>query len=194
MTEYDIGRLTYLALLLAFASGFLWLSGRYRLGRHLRDAVAWVAIFGIFIILYAERDVLLAELSPPRTQVVGEGRIAIDRSLNGGYEAHVEVNGHPVRFLVDTGATDIVLSMEDAQRIGLNPETLIFDSSASTANGVVKIADVILAEITLGEVTERDVRASVNSGALHASLLGMSYLDRFARIEIERDQMLLIRR
>jgi aspartyl protease family protein len=103
------------------------------------------------------------------------------------------VNGTPVDFVVDTGATDMVLSREDAARIGLDPGDLAYTGIASTANGQVRTARVRLDEVSLGGITDRGVTASVNAGEMSGSLLGMSYLHRFERIEIANGRLILER-
>ena len=96
-------------------------------------------------------------------------------------------------FLVDTGASQVVLNQEDAARIGLNPDTLNYSGIAQTANGEVATAPVRLDRVELGEIKDIRVIASVNSGQMESSLLGMSYLSRFKSIEIHRDILILNR-
>ncbi|WP_112323866.1 retropepsin-like aspartic protease family protein [Oceanibium sediminis] len=194
MSENEVARLIYLLLLLAFIGGALWASGKLALRKHLRDILAWVAIFSVILVAYAQRDTIFAELSPGTPARVNPETLEIRRSLSGSFEAVLRINDETVRFLVDTGATDVVISLRDARRIGLDPATLSFHESARTANGMVRTAPVILDKVEFGGLVDYNVPASVNEGALGASLLGMSYLDRFERIEIRGDAMLLIRR
>lgn len=194
MTENEIGRLIYLVLLLALVGGALWASGRLALKNHLRDIMAWVAIFSIILLAYSQRDIIFAEISPGRPAQTGADTLEIRRSIRGSFEAVLQINDQTVRFLVDTGATDVVLSLRDAERVGLNPSELSFNRTAQTANGMVRTADVTLDKVEFGNLTDFNVPASVNQGALDSSLLGMSYLERFDSIEIRGDQMLLIRR
>lgn len=194
MNENEIGRLIYLLLLLALVGGALWASGKLALRKHFRDIMAWIAIFSIILLAYSQRDVIFAEISPGRPAQVASDTLEIRRSVSGSFEAVLRINDQPVRFLVDTGATDVVLSLRDAERVGLDPDTLSFHETARTANGLVEIAPVILGKVEFGELVDFDVPASVNRGALNASLLGMSYLDRFDSIEIRGNQLLLIRR
>jgi aspartyl protease family protein len=93
------------------------------------------------------------------------------------------VNGAPVRFLVDTGASYVTLTSADAQAAGLNPRQLAFNQRASTANGEVRIATVSLREIRLGQLTVTDVPAAVIEN-LKLSLLGMSLLRRLQSYEM----------
>ena len=93
--------------------------------------------------------------------------------------------------MVDTGATGLVLTKEDATRIGFNPETLRYSQSAYTANGIVPSAPVILSSVFIGATEHERVRASVNGGDLHSSLLGMSYINRFSEFRIVKDLLYL---
>jgi aspartyl protease family protein len=105
----------------------------------------------------------------------------------------LEVNGHPTRFVVDTGATAIVLTRSAAQAAGIDTDDLIFSGRANTANGTVETAPVRLDTLALGDTLDTDVRAVVNNGQMFESLLGMSYLNRYSRIEISNGQLVLER-
>jgi aspartyl protease family protein len=95
--------------------------------------------------------------------------------------------------VVDTGATDIVLTKEDAARAGLDPDSLRYLGRAGTANGEVRTAYVRLNDVRLGDITDRDVAAVVNGGQMDQSLLGMGYLQRWGRIEIAGGELILTR-
>ncbi len=122
-----------------------------------------------------------------------DGAIALPRASDGHYYVTAEVNGTEIEFLVDTGASDIVLSRVDAARIGFDSDKLAFLGSARTANGVVPIAYGRLKTIRLGHHLDQAVSVSINGGEMDKSLLGMSYLGRFGRIEITQDQLILRR-
>ena len=119
--------------------------------------------------------------------------IALPRAPDGHYYVTAEMNGTEIDFLVDTGASDIVLSRKDAARIGFDLDELAFLGSARTANGVVPIAYSRLKTIRLGPYLDQGISVSINGGEMDKSLLGMSYLGRFGRIEIAQDQLILRR-
>ena len=98
-----------------------------------------------------------------------------------------------MRFVLDTGATSLVLTQEDARTAGLDPEELQYYNRAMTANGEVRTAPVRLDAITLGSVTDANVAAVVNEGEMSNSLMGMTYLQRWGRIEIANDTLTLSR-
>jgi clan AA aspartic protease (TIGR02281 family) len=93
------------------------------------------------------------------------------------------VNGAPVRFLVDTGASTVALSPADARAAGINPDALAFDKTTTTANGVVRVAPVMLREIRIEHLSVENVPAVVDAN-LSGSLLGMSFLSRLKSFEM----------
>jgi aspartyl protease family protein len=116
------------------------------------------------------------------------------RANQGGHVMlEAAVNGSAVRFLVDTGATLVTLTTEDARAAGLIDSDLRFTERMSTANGVVQMARVTLREIRLGQLTMEDVDAVVvdSPQRLQTSLLGMSFLKRLDGYEM-RDGALTI--
>ncbi|MEM8570827.1 MAG: TIGR02281 family clan AA aspartic protease [Pseudomonadota bacterium] len=189
----SIARLAYLLLLLAAVGGFFFFGGGQKLSKSVRDFGIWVLIFAMVIIAFGFRDVLTGELFPHQTAQVSGDAVELRRSFDGHFHARLEIDDVPVSFIVDTGASEIVLSLQDARRVGIDPDRLSFSGRASTANGTVRIAPIRLDSVQLGPFEERNVSASVNGGQLHSSLLGMSYLERFAKIEISGDTMRLVR-
>jgi aspartyl protease family protein len=187
----DVARLFYLLLLLAGLLGFFLVGGRQRLGATLQQLLIWVLIFAMAIIAYGFRDTLRGALFPASAVLVSDGTIELRRASDGHFHATLDVDGVPVRFVVDTGATDIVLARADAERIGIDVDGLAFTGRAMTANGPVATARVRLGRVSLSGLEATGVPASVTASALDTSLLGMAYLDRFARIEIAGDRMLL---
>jgi aspartyl protease family protein len=123
--------------------------------------------------------------------VIGD-EIVLRRARDGHFHAEVGVNGHPVRFIVDTGATEIVLSRDDAAAAGIDTGALLYIGRARTANGIVRTAPVRLESLALGGRVDTGIRATVSEGDMGVSLLGMTYLERFSRIEIAGGEMRLI--
>jgi aspartyl protease family protein len=115
----------------------------------------------------------------------------IGRGTDGQFWADGEVNGRPVRFLVDTGATTVALTQADARSLGLDPELLNYSYVMMTANGPERAAPVRLDEVAVGNVKVMDVQAFVAQGGLGTSLLGMSYLGRLSKVEQTPDSMVL---
>ena len=93
------------------------------------------------------------------------------------------VNGAQVRFLVDTGASRVTLTAEDARAAGLGPGELVFNQRSQTANGLAREAPVTLREIRIDRFSIDNVSAAVNEN-LTVSLLGMSFLRRLKSFEM----------
>lgn len=116
---------------------------------------------------------------------------AIPKAADGHFWANASVNDHAVRFLVDTGATVVALTPQDAQRLGFDVNTLTFDHKVATANGQTQAAAVTLASLSVGQSEIHDVQALVLKDGLSTSLLGMSYLGRLSRIEATPSSLIL---
>lgn len=153
-------------------------------------ALSWVLIFGGLIFLLTQWSTIRGALDPasPRTQ--GEEMLLTARE-DGHFYVRGTINGESVLFMVDTGATDIVLTMETAARVGFSPDTLRFDGMADTANGSVRTASVRLGELTIGDITLTDMPASINEGALGTNLLGMRFLRTLKSWRVEGDTLIL---
>jgi clan AA aspartic protease (TIGR02281 family) len=102
----------------------------------------------------------------------------------GQFSFTAAVNGASIRFLVDTGANLVMLTPEDARAAGIDPSALVFNSRAITANGVVRIAPVMLGEIRIEQLSIDNVAAAVQEQNLKQSLLGMSFLQRLKSFEM----------
>lgn len=192
MDGNDFGQLAYLVLLGLAVAGWFFAQNRESMGKLAQQAAVWGLIFVGAIAAAGmwndiSRDVM------PRQGVLADGRIEVPVGRDGHYHLTLSVNGQPLDFVVDTGASQIVLSREDAVRVGIDPGSLAYLGSAQTANGVVRTANVTLDTVRLGEMTDRSVPAVVNDGQMDASLLGMSYLRQFERIEIEGGRLILSR-
>lgn len=192
----DNVQLVYLILLGLFVGSYFFFDAGAKFGQNLKLAIVWFGIFGSVIVgyqMFQDAGVEQASVSDTsRVTSFVDREISLSRARDGHFYVTLEVNGAPVRFVVDTGASLVVLNERDARKIGLDPETLRFSSRARTANGEVRIAPVILDDIAIGGFSHSGVRAAVNGGQLDTSLLGMSYL-RLFRIEIEDSRMKLTR-
>ncbi len=137
------------------------------------------------------RDAGPAKTSGGAETADGWNRISIPADARGHFLVEAEVNGTPVTFLVDSGASSVVLSPEDARRIGLTPDRLRFTERYRTANGTVRAAPVELREIRIGQLAQRYVPASVNEAPIGISLLGMSFLGRLESWAVEGGRLAL---
>ncbi len=117
--------------------------------------------------------------------------LVLEADSRGHYYVDAEVNGEAVRFLVDTGATMVALSPDDAARIGFRPGPAEFTGRARTANGIARVAPVMIDEIQLGDIRVRNVQGAVLDTAMRNSLLGMSFLARLSGYEVRGNRLIL---
>ena len=105
------------------------------------------------------------------------------RSPDGHYWAQADIDGRAVRVLVDTGASVVALTREDATRLGLKLKPSDFTQQIQTASGTARAAAVTLERVAVAGASVEDVEALVVEAGLSHSLLGMSYLGRLSRFE-----------
>lgn len=192
MSPDNLASLAYLGLLGAAIAGWFLVQNRDRLGQVAQQAAVWTLIF-IGAIAAAGLWSDIREDAMPRQTMIGAEGIEVPQARDGHYYLTLEVNGAPIDFVVDTGATDMVLGREDARRAGIAPEELTYLGSAVTANGTVRTARVRLDSVALGPIEDEGLSAVVTDGDLAGSLLGMGYLRLFGRIEIENGTLVLTR-
>jgi aspartyl protease family protein len=146
-------------------------------------AAGAVLTFGTLQVLTGPAAQAAAEAPLRGSQVSDPEPAALVKGSDGHFWADGQVNGAPVRFLVDTGASNVSLTPQDAQRLGLDPTHLTYDQPVRTADGQSLAARVQLKSVTVNGVRMADVDALVIDQGLPASLLGMSYLGRLSRFE-----------
>lgn len=131
-----------------------------------------------------------ARLPPARSS---SGRkVEIKAGAHGHYYANVDINGRALDVLVDTGASMVALSYEDARRLNLFMRQSDFTMAVQTANGEARFAPVVLDKVSIGHITVRHVQAAVaEPGKLGKTLLGMSFLSRLERVDMRPGVMLL---
>jgi aspartyl protease family protein len=122
----------------------------------------------------------------------GGRTVELKAGAYGHFHARAEVNGRPISVMVDTGASMVALSFEDAREAGLHVRDSDFTHRVSTANGYARIAPVIIDRISVGDITVRNVSGAVmEPGKLGTTLLGMSFLSRLQRVDIRSGMLVL---
>ncbi|MDP6351930.1 MAG: TIGR02281 family clan AA aspartic protease [Alphaproteobacteria bacterium] len=182
---------------LGLVGGSVILHRRFKAHKALKYLAIWVLIGVALLLVYSFRHEaddlarrLAGELVPSAGTVAG-GAVRFPASLGGHFMVEADVDGVAVRFMVDTGATDVVLSPADARRLGYDLDRLSFTRVYRTANGQVRGAPVRLGRVSIGPIVVDDVRASVNSAAMERSLLGMSFLNRLGEYTVSDDTLTL---
>jgi aspartyl protease family protein len=211
--EQDAFRLLRLVGLAALVSSGLMAARRIDMALAARYALAWAGILILLALLYQDRaDVfdlgrrLAAALAPAQPMVnrpvitasntseTGQTspsaiEVQIQKSDSGAFFATGEVNGAPVRFLIDTGSSEIVLSPQDAARVHLASGGV--DKPAETANGVGAGIEVTADDVAVGPLRLNTVPVYVNKAPMDVSLLGLAFLNRLDSYEVHGDRMVL---
>ena len=183
-------RFVYIGLLVLALGAWGMVEMRRNFGRLIKTLLAWAMIFVGLMAVYGLWGDITRSIHPG--QQTGSAEVTLPRAADGHYYAQLQIGGKTVQFMVDTGASDVVLSPADARTIGITPADLVYIGQASTANGIVRTARVSLKDVQFGPFADAKLGVSVNEAPMEISLLGMDYLGRF-QISIAGDQMVLRR-
>ncbi len=151
--------------------------------------IAGYALFG----LQPPARTIATATTPERKSDTGSRNTAELRvGDNGHFFTPAEINGRRIDVMVDTGASIVALTYDDAVAIGVGPASSEFTHQVSTANGVARVAPVTLDRVMIGDILVRNVQAAViERGKLKTTLLGNSFLSRLHRYEMRNGRMLL---
>ncbi|MDC9823882.1 TIGR02281 family clan AA aspartic protease [Devosia sp. ZB163] len=200
LTQDQMGQLIPLVAILIVIAGGLF-ARRHRFSELIGNLVLWAGIFGVALVGYTYRE----DLTLVASRVFGElvpGVATVDRergtaTFRGGRDGHfminAAINGSDIRTIFDTGASAVVLSQSDAERIGLATDALDYSVPVSTANGTGRAATVTLDRVEVGGIVRNNVRAFVaERDALETSLLGMSFLGTLSRYAVSGNSLELV--
>ena len=198
VSKEDEPRLVYMVGWLALLSAGFVFSRSIRAGEAFRNVAIWVAIGAVLVIAYTYRDDLSVfgkrvelEFIPGEAVVSGDHTLTLTQDASGDFFVYGDANGTRIRFLVDTGASDIVLSPSDARRLGIDVGSLHFVRGYETANGIGAGAPYVLKSLSVGPVRFHNLTISINQTDMHASLLGMAFLKRMKSFEFRGDVLLI---
>lgn len=185
------GRVLYLGILVVAVGSYLLVEFRGRMGQMARGLMSWgLIVVGLMAGYGLWQD--MGQSFVPRQMVQASGEVVLPRAGDGHYYLSLDIDGTTIDFMVDTGASGVVLTQEDARKLGIDPEGLVYLGTAQTANGTVRTARIALENVRLGGFQDDSLAAYVNDGEMGGSLLGMDYLGQF-RIEIAGEKMVLRR-
>jgi aspartyl protease family protein len=160
-----------------------------------RMLALWIGLAAAALYVWENRGDLRAASAPAAAPGAAQGApsnaLALRADRLGHFVADGAVNGAPVRFLVDTGASYVSLGIDEAASAGIGRSTLRFTQRMHTANGVVMTAPVTLREVRIGQLVVTDVPAVVHDAPLGVALLGMSFLKRLDGYEMRDGQLLM---
>lgn len=197
-SQLDLTQAAMLIGWLGLASSGLLYSRRYRAGQVIRNLAIWATAVGVIVTVYTFRgDIVaganrvLAEIAPGYAVANADHEIAVRAAGDGHFYVMGQVNGAPVRFVVDTGASDVVLNRQDAARAGVDVNALKFNAAGETANGVGYNAAYTIPQLEVGPIHMGSVAGSVNGAPLSTSLLGMTFLSRLQSFEFKGDTLIM---
>ncbi len=165
----------------------------------LRGVLLWGGLGFLLVAGYGFRDDLeavarrtFAVLVPGTAIDQSDGSVVVIRDGSAHYRVRASINGAEVPFLVDTGASAVTLTADDARKAGFDLERLLFSVPVSTANGRTFVAPVRIEVLEIGSINLKNIRAYVSrDGALETSLLGLSALDRLSSWKVEGAKLIL---
>ncbi len=209
ITDTQLARLVTGTALLIVIGSSLAMSYRGQGSLALKQAVMWLGAAMFLIVIYTYRGEfqvagkrVLGELMPgtpialqtASQNTTGNDIVAITADNRGQFSISATVNGTYVEMILDTGATQVVLTDFDARRVNINMDTLVYQVPVKTASGTTRMAAVKLEDVSVGPISVASVRALVaRPDDLATSLLGMSFLKSLSSFEIKGNQVILRR-
>ena len=188
---YDFGLLTLVTSSLVFARQF-------KLRQTIQYLVIWTGLLAVIVVGYTFRDdmrgaflKIRGEIAPAYAVSLKPHSLSVNQEADGSFYIMGKVNGLQMKFLLDTGASDIVLSPADAQRLGMDAAALKFDRSIETANGVGHAAFTTVDHLVVGDLALSSVEVSVNQTPMATSVLGMAFFRRLETFTVRGAQMTL---
>jgi aspartyl protease family protein len=192
-----------IAYLVRTAAVLVLVSTAFLFGRHIpmrevvRNILIWLTVAAILVIGFTYQDEIRDVATRVRAELIpgypisNAHELILTQSEDGNFYVYGEVNGTSVKFLVDTGASDVTLSPGDAQRLGIDLNTLDFSQIYDTANGAGRGAFYTVRTLSIGALQLSDVSVSINQAPMRQSLLGMTFLSHLASVELRGRKLIL---
>ena len=197
MTEDQNINLVFAIGALVLVAGALF-SRRIGLGEIIRNILAWVAIFALFIVGFSYQREILAvwdrvtgEMTGGNEQAVVGDTLRIRQSADGHFWVDAEVNAEPVRFLIDSGATTTAMTLATAQKAGINISDSPFPVILSTANGSVQAQRGTIQSLQIGPMLAKDLPVVVAEEFGDSNVIGMNFLSSLRSWRVEGTEMVL---
>jgi aspartyl protease family protein len=196
MTDGQVASLVLGILVLVLVASNL-IARRLPIGQTVKYAVSWIAIFTVGIVLFSFRDQagdavqqVWRQLNPSEPVQSGQS-VRILRGDDGHYSVAAKVNGRPVRFLVDTGATTSAMSRDTAASAGVDVPDSGFGVMVETASGTAMMRRARIRELAIGSISRSDVAILVSDDVENLNLLGMNYLSSLSGWRVEGRELIL---
>lgn len=196
LDNQDPMHIVYITALLTLVGSGIVVRSKGQAAFIAKSIALWGVIFIILLAAYTYRyDILnsrmVTQLLPHRAQTHADGSVHIPMDNSGHFVVDAFIDGQTITFLVDTGATNIVLPPADAKKLGLDINQLKFTQRFTTANGTVQGAPITLPYLKIGSIRLANVPASVNSAPMPNALLGMRFFEYLSGFEVKGDVLIL---
>lgn len=200
MSEGDTASLVYSLMLLVLVGSAL-VSRTLPIGQTLKMAMGWIGIFALIFLLVSFRPEMkliwqrvTGELGLASAPAVAGEPMTLRKSEDGHFWVTAEVNGRPMRFMVDSGATFTAISIDAARAARIAPSGLGLRTVIETANGIVEADRATIADLRVGSLAMRDHDVLISDGLGDTNLLGMNFLSELESWRVEGSSMILVPR
>ncbi len=170
---------------------------RIPIGQGLKMMIAWVLIFGAAFIVFTLKNDFIAlwerVVLETRGGVIQEqagDELRVRQSPDGHFWVNAELNGEPVRFLIDSGATTTSISAAVAERVGIRPSSG-FPAMVRTANGIVAVQRGRADSLRVGTIERRDVAVHISEAFGDMNVIGMNFLSTLSSWGVEGRTLIL---
>ena len=194
--RFDQFEVQYYLLLIGLVS--YWIATKkLSVKSELKSIGLWIGVFFLLMILYSFRFEIIAVKNRivqnlnPSMAVEGTDSLSVRLSQDGHFYLVARIHGQRVRFLVDTGASRIVLTPQVAEKLGYDVNDLSFGQVLQTANGEGRATTVILRDLQVGTFYLQDIPVSINQATMEYSLLGMDFFNRLQSYRVEKGVLTL---
>ena len=199
-TDTPLGDPTLIQTLgfLALASSGLLFVRQFNLKQTMRNILIWIAVGGALVIGFSFQNELRglglrlrSSLVPGYAVETGPRELTSSESEDGHFHVYGTINGTRIGFMIDTGASDIVLDPADARRLGIDLDSLKFDRPFGSANGIGYGAKTVVGGLVVGPIVFSDVEVAINKAQMGSSLLGMAFLKRLKSYSVSGGKLVL---
>lgn len=198
MTASDTASLVYSLMLLVLVGSAL-VSRTLPIGQTVKMALGWIGIFALIFLLVSFRPEMkmiwqrvTGELGFASAPAISGEPLTLRKSEGGHFWVTAEVNGRPMRFMVDSGATFTAISTDAAQAAGIEPSGLGLKTVIETANGMVEADRATIKDLRIGSLSLRDHDVLISGGLGDTNLLGMNFLSELDSWRVEGNSMILV--
>ncbi len=185
----------YYIIWILFLSSFLFYNEKKEIIKSGKYLLIWLLIFSVIIAIYSYKDIFLnnrvVSSLIPGYGYKSDNKLTYIKSKDNHFYINATVNNQNIKFMVDTGASSIILNKKDAVKIGIDLQNLTYDRAFSTANGVIYCATVKLPYLKIKDLLLEDIYVAINPSDSNISLLGMSFLQYFYKYEFNQDSLTL---